>query len=69
MKTRDQDQESGSDNESKSEDESKSRKTRSTSYMRRAEDKAFGADPRKSNNGMRRANGEKNRNMIVSILE
>ena len=37
--------------------------------MRRAGDKAFGADQRRSNNGMRRANSEKNRNMIVSNLE
>ena len=39
------------------------------SYLRRAEDKAYGADLRRSNTGMRRANGEKNRNKIVSNLE
>merc|ERR1712082_8307 len=60
-KTDARDQES--DEESGSESESFVRKARKSG------DKAYGTNLRKSNNGMRRANGVKDRNTIVSNLE
>ena len=56
MDARDQesDQESGNESES---------------FLRRAGDKSYGTELRKPNNGMRQANGVKDRNTIVSNLE
>ena len=61
--------ESELEEESTTSKRSQKKKSHSTSFLRRSEDKAYGRDLRRSNNAMRRVKGEKDRNIIVSNLE